>query len=208
MDIHAPEGPTNSFRDFAIHIVIVTIGILIALGLEGVRESIHNHRQVTETREIFHDEVLENQRQLVRQRAALKESIQQLDYILANLDELNGQPGALAAAVDQVGPGFYFFTTASWESALSTGVLGHMSPAEVHRFSTATISVRDYMSIQDQAVTHFYEIEAIFHSRMPLASTQLAEGRQKLVEFRIYCSSMNHLLDELSLSIDASLKDK
>ena len=31
MEIHGPEGPTKSFKDFLIHIVIVTIGILIAL---------------------------------------------------------------------------------------------------------------------------------------------------------------------------------
>ena len=51
MEIHGPEGPTNSFKDFAIHIVIVTIGILIALGLEGIRESIYEHRIVRDARE-------------------------------------------------------------------------------------------------------------------------------------------------------------
>ena len=38
MDIHAPDKPVHSLREFFIHIAIVTIGILIALGLEGVRE--------------------------------------------------------------------------------------------------------------------------------------------------------------------------
>ena len=57
MDIHPPEGPTNSLKDFAIHIVVVTIGILIALGLEGVREMVYAHTLVRETRENFRREI-------------------------------------------------------------------------------------------------------------------------------------------------------
>jgi cell division protein FtsB len=208
MDIHAPEGPTHSFKDFLIHIGIVTIGILIALGLEGVRETIHERHQIAETREIFRDELVENKKQLAQQRQALKDTIAQLDSTLANLDELNAKPSALAVAIDKLTPGFYFFTTASWETALSTGVLDHMAPAEVHSFANATISVRDYVTIQDQAISHYYELEALFHSRPTLSPQKLDEGREKIQLFRFYCGSMNHLLDELSTSIDASLAQR
>jgi hypothetical protein len=64
MDIHAPEGPTHSFKDFLIHIVIVTIGILIALGLEGVRETVYEHRIVRDARENFHAELQANRANL------------------------------------------------------------------------------------------------------------------------------------------------
>jgi hypothetical protein len=206
MDIHAPEGPTRSFKDFAIHIVIVTIGILIALGLEGIRETIHNHRQVSETREIFRVELLANQKHLAYQRRALQDTVQRLDALLANLDQLNAQPEKAAAAVGDIEPGFYFFTTVSWESALSTGVLDHMAPAEVVRFASETVAVRDYVSAQDQAVLRWYEAQSIFKSRSTLTPQQLEDGRQKLQLFRLYCDSMNHLLDELSEDIDKALK--
>jgi hypothetical protein len=206
MDIHAPEGPTNSFKDFAIHIIIVTIGILIALGLEGIRETIHNHRQVAETREIFRVELHANQGRLVQQRRALKDTIHQLDDLLANLDELNAQPGKISAAVGNIEPGFYFFTTVSWESALSTGVLDHMSPAEVVRFASETVGVRDYVNAQDQGVLRWYEAKSILKSRSTLTPQQLEDGRQKLQLFRLYCDSMNHLLDELSDDIEKAVK--
>lgn len=198
MDIHAPEGPTHSLKDFAIHIVIVTIGILIALGLEGVRESIHEHRQVAETREIFHDELVENGKQLRRQRTALNDSTAHIDSMLAHLDELNRTPGEVAKAMDGISPGFYFLTTSSWETALSTGVLDHMSPAEVDRFSAVTLSVRNYVNIQNQAIQHFYGLDAIFHAKPTLSAAQLDEGRVQLIQFRLYCGTMGHLLDELS----------
>jgi len=53
MDIHPPSGPTHSLKDFATHILIVTIGILIALGLEGVREHWREQKAVSEARASF-----------------------------------------------------------------------------------------------------------------------------------------------------------
>ena len=41
----------HGIKDFLVHISIVTVGILIALGLEGLRESIHERHLVRETRE-------------------------------------------------------------------------------------------------------------------------------------------------------------
>jgi hypothetical protein len=34
MDLHPPGGPVRSVKDFFVHIGVVTLGILIALGLE------------------------------------------------------------------------------------------------------------------------------------------------------------------------------
>ena len=38
MDVHAPHEPINTWRDFALHLIIVTIGLLIALSLEALVE--------------------------------------------------------------------------------------------------------------------------------------------------------------------------
>ena len=47
MDIHPPH-PIRSWKDFAIQLVTITAGILIALSLEGVRESIRDRWSNTE----------------------------------------------------------------------------------------------------------------------------------------------------------------
>ena len=57
MDIHAPERPIRSIKEFGIHIAIVTIGILIALSLEGIREWVHDTRLVHETIANFREEL-------------------------------------------------------------------------------------------------------------------------------------------------------
>jgi len=42
MDFRAPETSMYSFKDFAIHILAATCGILIAPGLEGIRGEVHH----------------------------------------------------------------------------------------------------------------------------------------------------------------------
>jgi pilus assembly protein TadC len=50
LDVHAPHGPTHSWRDFLIHIAAIAIGLLLALALEKLAEYIHERRQLTEAR--------------------------------------------------------------------------------------------------------------------------------------------------------------
>jgi hypothetical protein len=111
MEIHGPEGPTKSFKDFAIHIVIVTIGILIALGLEGIRETIHEHRIVNEARENFRVELEEDQRFARLELANTRGMQVQIKKIVADLPELRQHPDQLAARIAKIQPSFYFFSS-------------------------------------------------------------------------------------------------
>jgi hypothetical protein len=61
MDIHPPMKKMESLKEYAAHILIVTIGILIALGLEGIRESWREHAAVREAKSSFHEELQRNQ---------------------------------------------------------------------------------------------------------------------------------------------------
>ncbi|HVG92287.1 MAG TPA: hypothetical protein VNB54_12420, partial [Alphaproteobacteria bacterium] len=42
MEIHHPESPIHSTREFLFHMFTVVLGILIALGMEGVVEWAHH----------------------------------------------------------------------------------------------------------------------------------------------------------------------
>src|SRR5262245_35672460 len=43
MDIHPPTKPIESAKDFVIHLSMIVIGILIAIGLEQTVEAWHHH---------------------------------------------------------------------------------------------------------------------------------------------------------------------
>jgi hypothetical protein len=74
MDIHPPSGRVESVKEFLTHILIVTIGILIALGLEGVRESWREHSEVREARNSFQEELGRDLKQLSQDQESLHQA--------------------------------------------------------------------------------------------------------------------------------------
>ena len=45
LDVHPPHHPTHGWRDFFIHIATITVGLLIAVGLEQTVETLHQRHQ-------------------------------------------------------------------------------------------------------------------------------------------------------------------
>ena len=208
MDIHAPEGPTNSFKDFAIHIVIVTIGILIALGLEGVRETIYEHHVVRDARENFQAEFQGNRGNLDRELKNDKKTLAQLDSIIADLPALRLNPSQLAQRVADLEPSGYFFSNSRWESALSTGALGHMSVDEVNRYAQANFMVHTYTSLENQASTDWGQLEAFFSAHQNPNPTELNSGVEKLFVYRNDVRGLNQVGEEFSNSLNNALEQR
>jgi hypothetical protein len=68
VEIHPPSGSIHSFKEFLIHLSMVVLGILIALGIEQVREHFHEKHLVEDARANFCAEIDE-------QRESLKEHL-------------------------------------------------------------------------------------------------------------------------------------
>jgi hypothetical protein len=206
MDIHAPEGPTHSFKDFFIHIIIVTIGILIALGLEGVRETIHEHHVVRDARENFRAELEEDQAHIGRELENTRGLQVDIKKIVADLPELRQHPDQLAVRVAKIEPTMYFFSSSRWESALSTGALGHMNVDEVNRYAEADFLVHSYASIEAEASPVWMSLESYFAARPTLSQQGLDPGIEKLLLFQSYIRTMINVGEQLQAATDEALK--
>ena len=191
MDIHAPDKPVHSFKDFAIHIAIVTIGILIALSLEGVEEFVHDRTLVRETRENFRAE-LENdldhdQREYLRIRASdtlLKQLVKDLPDLQRN------HPDQIRARVDAIQNPGYVFTQTSWQAALSSGALAHMSTEELLRDAGAFYDLVLYTQLQSRAGVAEDKAHAFFDSHPTLTPADLSEGAERILMFSRQQSSL------------------
>jgi hypothetical protein len=184
MDIHAPESPVNSFKDFAIHIAIVTLGILIALGLEGLRETVYEHRLVRETRENFRVEMEQSKESMNAEIKRVDTGRDLLKTLAAEAPTLAQQhPEQVADRLDAISNPNYFFATNSWQAALSTGVLAHMSAQEVSTYAWAAEGTRIYNALQTE--TRQSETAAIVYWRSHPHPTpeQIAEGQERILRF-------------------------
>jgi hypothetical protein len=205
MDIHAPEGPTNSFKDFLIHIIIVTIGILIALGLEGIRETIHEHRVVRDARENFQAEFRANRGNLDRELKNDQVTLAQIDQIITDLPQLRSNPSQFALRVAQLKPSGYFFSNSRWESALSTGALGQMSVDEVNQYAELNFLVRTYTSLESQSSTDWGNLEAFFSAHQNPTPVEIDNGVEKLFLYRHDVKGLNQVGQEFSGSLNNAL---
>jgi hypothetical protein len=64
MDIHTPNEPVRSLKDFLYHMLTIVLGILIALSLEGLVEWSRHRSLVNGTRDFLTREISDNKARL------------------------------------------------------------------------------------------------------------------------------------------------
>jgi hypothetical protein len=133
VEIHPPHG-IHSWRDFGVQLVTITAGILIALSLEGLRESWHNRALVREARENIHREIADNQRELDGEIARVGDRAKKVDTALQFARDM------LAARrtdirMMELSLEFPTLSAASWQTADRTGALAHMEYGEVQQYA-------------------------------------------------------------------------
>ena len=84
LDVHPPHEPVHGWRDFLLH--IITIGLLIALGLEGLVEWQHHRHLVHEAEVSLHNEIENNAKQMPSALEASRKESAELKQDLAVLN--------------------------------------------------------------------------------------------------------------------------
>lgn len=91
-----PPHRMESVRDVLLHLAIVTVVILIALGLEQSVEWLHHREVVTEARETLQNEIRFNKKERDAQIAALPgfrtKAIEVLGFVGDKLERGNSDP--------------------------------------------------------------------------------------------------------------------
>jgi hypothetical protein len=145
VDIHPPHA-IHSWKDFGVQLVTITAGILIALSLEGVRESIHDRALVREARENIHREIADNKREVDGELAAIADRTRKMDLAMRFANDLLKTRHTDAHQVE-LGLQFPTLSTASWQTAERTGALAHMDYAEVQKYA-ALYSFQEFLAAQ------------------------------------------------------------
>jgi hypothetical protein len=116
----------HGWRDFFLHLTTITIGLLIALSLEGLVEWQHRRHLVHDAEASLHAEIKGNAgnidsvlADLHKRQASLKHDVYVLNYIAANgkyPEEKNMEVNFQIVAFESV----------AWKTAQSTGALSYM----------------------------------------------------------------------------------
>ena len=139
LDVHPPHAPVHGWRDFLLHLLTISIGLLIALGLEATVEAWHHHELAAEARENIRHEIEANEAQASANLGAIQH---EADMMKADIEVAR----ALRDHVDEHGRAdmhFDFswssFGDSAWRTARDTGALAYMPAAEVQRYADAYV---------------------------------------------------------------------
>ena len=204
MDVEGPDSPIRSIRDFAVHIATVTIGILIALGLEAVVQTHRDHELVEHTRADFRAEFTNN-------RAAVLTDLKRTVAVKAELEGLiaygqariSGKDAALPALQD--GRGFSFVNTTAWETAVATQALIHMPFAEAGRIAAAQSKQAALNTLQSRAEDEWFDLAA-FGDPRTLPKEELRPALEKVTIAYAYLMSVRVTQVDLVKAYDQALK--
>jgi hypothetical protein len=177
LDVHPPEHGIHGTRDFLLHLFTITIGLLIALGLEASVEAMHHRHQREEAETLVRQEILNNLTKLQDGAPQAIAELHQMSRVLQTLEaRAQSQPGALNEK------DFIFHEApmqdAAWRTANSTGALTLMSYAEVERFSDAYKEQALLQTMEEQALDDYLELVPILanHGKEGVVSPETASA--------------------------------
>ncbi len=165
LDVHPPHGKMHGAGDFFLHLFTITIGLFIALVLEGAVDRHRQHELRDQADANLRTEIRANQKSLEELVPIIHEEqktlIAVLTFVLAR--EKN-QPGDLGGI--QFGFTNSPLSDASWRTASATGALALMDYDTVQKFAGAyqlqeevmrleQVTLDDYLLLESYAVYGF-----------------------------------------------------
>jgi hypothetical protein len=152
IDVHPPHEPIHGWRDFLLHLTTITIGLLIALSLEGLVEWQHHRHLVHEAEASLHAEIQANANKmpgiianLQKHENEIKNDIATLQYIQQNHKKPEHYSGF------DLGFNFQQFADEGWKTAQSTDALSYMPYARAQEYGLIYGIQADFITAQQQA---------------------------------------------------------
>lgn len=134
LDIHLPHGKLIGIKEFFLHLFTITIGLLIALSLEGWVEFEHHRHLAHQAEDGLRAEIANNVHEADRQRQMIKDGQKKLETTQKTLAEMRAHPHAKRGPLLlQFGVGG--FDDMSWKTAQNTGAIAYMPYKDAQTFS-------------------------------------------------------------------------
>jgi hypothetical protein len=203
IDIHPPHQAAHSWRDIFVHLATITVGLFIALSLEGCVEWQHHRHLVHEARENIRSEMQDNQKELKGALDVIHKEQAQVKSDIEALIKLKQNPEAHGLSVN-----LRFsnsgLANASWNTAHETGAFSFMGYPEVKKYAEVYDTQKlfaDQTTRITSAYTNSFSVLYIFDVDQKAAKTvkndDVTAAIQKVLavqsELMVYDSIANEL---------------
>ena len=182
MEIHPPH-PIHSIKDFLLQILTITVGILIALALEGVLEWTHHRQVVHEAEANLTTEIRQNQAEIQKGTQELRTSEQQLKDMVVLVHQLQNNR---ANPVKNVTFNWTLdeLHSTNWNTDSVTGALAYMPYADVKRYTRVYDLQQQFMQVQSKAfdsIMAVYGLTTLLQKDMKKVSDRELEDAERVL---------------------------
>jgi hypothetical protein len=139
IEVHPPHEDVHTWRQFFIHIAAITIGLLMAIGLEQTVVYFHHRHQLQEARRELAVELESNRRVVGINLEATRKVMADLDADMALLRAVQTSPASQSP--EPIGSklvyglgNFYWPKDGTWQAVKQNGSLGLMAHDELHYY--------------------------------------------------------------------------
>ena len=202
LDVHAPHGRMEGFRDFLLHLLTITIGLLIALGLEGCVEWRHHRNLVHEAEDGMRGEISRNLDTVTALKKQIADQQKMLDADLNVLGTMRSHPsdnhGQLSFSFAMHG-----FNDVAWNTAHSTGAMGYMPYADARAYSDIYDTQAEVYQTEKEVVTDVLRAASFPSTQKDdwrPTSQQIDDLTDRIGELRMRLMMLNSLVDALDRS--------
>ena len=205
LDVHPPHEAVHGWRDFVLHLLTITIGLLIALSLEGVVEWQHHRHLVREAEESLHREIEANAKSMQATIDDLAKQQVNLKHDVVVLKKLMKDPTIKDDSME-ITYHIRGFQDVSWKTAQTTGALSYMPYEMAEEYSDIYGTQASIDKIQDQAARDAIISLAPFMNMAdsdPLPTAELANSIKDKIEV---LQGQLSLLDSLVKALDQAYK--
>jgi hypothetical protein len=184
VEIHRPSA-SHTWREFLIEIGTITLGILIALGLESLIESVRDRHLLNNANSDLRHELQVNRQDLVQAIANAKTSAGLLSALIDDSEQWlrSGSP-AVQARVDsnakRLTPSVTTLSTAAWEAAGVSQAVVHMPLSEAQALARAYAASRVFNGLEDRATDRWFELSGLGSSLNEMERPQIQAGISSL----------------------------
>jgi hypothetical protein len=162
MEIHAPDKPIHSKKEFLFHMFTVVLGILIALALEGVVEWAHHRALVREARANIAIELRHNKETIEKAIPQIEDRKKQLQYVISTIDEVEKTRKLTVSSLGYKFESYELYSTA-WRTASVSGAVTHMDYEELKQYTDVYDLQQDFLTVQSQGFPAVGELAAAMH---------------------------------------------
>ena len=209
LDVHPPHEPVHGIRDFLLHLLTITVGLLIALGLEAAVEWRHHVHLRHEAEENIRREIHDNQVDLSGVVSTISDEQKNFHDLGSFLQaRAAGQPVTVKSTTISL----HLSTPqdASWQTAGATGALAYMPYAEVQQFASVYQLQKKLDAVQDTTLQPVISLIGLIGAGDPtkLSREESVAALAQVREVAAHVETIRELAMDLNKKYEQALKEQ